>query len=721
MSPEQAQALGTGSAPAADVYSLGVVLYELLCGALPFDSARLREAGIVAAIRTLAEEEPPPLTTRLRALPGREEIARARGVSPSALERQLAGDLSNIVQKALKKDPRERYPSAAAFAADLRRYLNQEPVEAHAPGVWYRLRKAARRRRAALAIGAAVAALAAIPWFLASPGRTPPTARWSLLTSYPGYELQPALSPDGKRLAFAWDAEKGNYDIYVQDVGTPSPTRLTTDPAFDQHPSWSPDGRSIAFLRISDKRGEIRIVPVEGGAERHIADIALQEDEWETRERSPGPAWSLDGKSLAFASRDGVRGSMDIELFTLADGRRRRLTTPGSDTMGDSLPTFSPDGRMLAFVRAASRPSLMDVYVVPTAGGAARRLTFDQMAVSGLTWISNSELVMASNRTGPRMLWRIGLRGAKPEPIPIGARAVRDVNAGGNPLRVVLVEYFNESNLWRLNLRQPGAKAERLAATTRRNDSPKFSPDGSSIVFVSDRSGSDELWITGADGSHPRQLTSFGGAPVGTPKWSPDGRQIVFDGVRNGISTIFLVDAAGGAPRRFTDDAWQNMMPGWSRDGRFIYFSSNRGGSQLRIWKKPVDGGPPIQITHTAAGEPLESPDGRVVYVSNGSNGVWQVSPDGQDEHPVAGLETVRHSRYFDVTARGAYFLRDAAPPATIVFYDFATRRSTPLLDLGTRFLSGMPCLSVTSDDGWLLYAERDDSGTDILMLDSFR
>ena len=156
----------------------------------------------------------------------------------------------------LTEDTYPNHALAAAFAADLRRYLNQEPVEAHAPGVWYRLRKAARRRRAALAIGAAVAALAAIPWFLASPGRTPPTARWSLLTSYPGYELQPALSPDGKRRAFAWDAEKGNYDIYVQDVGTPSPTRLTTDPAFDQHPSWSPDGRCIAFLRISDKRGQ---------------------------------------------------------------------------------------------------------------------------------------------------------------------------------------------------------------------------------------------------------------------------------------------------------------------------------------------------------------------------------------------------------------------------------------------------------------------------------
>jgi tricorn protease-like protein len=376
---------------------------------------------------------------------------------------------------------------------------------------------------------------------------------------------------------------------------------------------------------------------------------------------------------------------------------------------------------MLAYVRSASRPSVSELYVVPTAGGEARRLTFDGKALAGVTWISDKELVIASNRTGPTMLWRLPVRGGTPEPVPIAARAVRDVNFGGSPPRLVLVEFFTETNLWRLNLRQPGARPQRLAATTRRNHSPKYSPDGKSIVFVSDRSGYDELWIAGADGSNPRQLTSFGGAAVGTPKWSPDGKQIVFDGVKDGHSGIFLVDAAGGSPRRFTEDSWQNVMPAWSRDGRFIYFNSTRGGGQLRIWKKALIGEAPIQITRAAGGEALESTDGRLVYFSDGTRGIWQVSPDGQDEHLVAGLENVHDSRYFDVTARGAYFLRDAAPPGELVFYDFATHRSKPLIDLESRFLRGMPSLSVTPDDVWMLYAEVDNNGSDILMLENFR
>ena len=94
---------------------------------------------------------------------------------------------------------------------------------------------------------------------------------------------------------------------------------------------------------------------------------------------------------------------------------------------------------------------------------------------------------------------------------------------------------------------------------------------------------------------------------------------------------------------------------------------------------------------------------------------------DGRDERPVPGLENVRHSRYFDLTTRGAYFLRDAAPPGTIVFYDFATHRMTPLLDLGDRFLRGMPSLSVTFDDSWMLYSEVDASGSNILMLENLR
>ena len=706
MSPEQAQALGQAPAPASDIYSLGAVLYELFSGALPFDSRRLREAGLVAAVRILAEEEPPLPSVRTR---------------DSALARQLSGDLDAIVAKALQKEPRRRYESAAALAADLGRYLNQEPVQAHAPGVWYRWRKAARKSRRTLAIAAGVAIVAAVPWFFRSPRLAHSTPQLTGLTSYPGYELQPVLSPDGKRLAFSWNGEKDNYDIYVQAVGASNPIRLTTDPGFDQHPSWSPDGRNVAFLRASDAGGEIRIVPAAGGAERLVAGIALREGVGGTRERTPGPAWSPDGRSLAIASREGARGPMCIELLSLADGTTRRLTSPGSDTFGDSLPAFSPDGRTLAFARSASRPSVDDVYVVPTAGGEAKQVTFDHREVVGVTWISASELIVASNRTGPAMLWKVTLGRKTPEPIAIAARAVRDVSFRANPPRLVLVEFFTKTNLWRLNLKQPGARPERLAATTRRNNSPKYSPDGKSMVFVSDRSGYDELWVADADGRHARQLTSFAPSAVGTPRWSPDGKQIVFDGVKDGRSTIFTVDAAGGAPRHFTQDPWQNMMPSWSRDGRVIYFVSTRGNGQLHVWKQAVAGGAPVQISRTAGGEAVESADGSVVYISDGARGIWQVSPDGRDEHPVPGLENVHDSRYFDVTERGAYFLREAKSPGEIVFFDFATHRSTPLVNLEDRFLLGMPSLSVTGDDGWLLYAEVDDSGSDILMLENFK
>jgi serine/threonine protein kinase/Flp pilus assembly protein TadD len=151
MSPEQAQMSGLDVDTRSDVYALGVLLYELLTGTTPFDQERLRTAGYDEIRRIIREEEPPRPSTRLstRGQDGATVTANREG-DPRGLSQLCRGELDWIVMKAMEKDRNRRYESASAFAADVRRYLNDEPVLACPPSRWYKFRKFARRNRGAL-------------------------------------------------------------------------------------------------------------------------------------------------------------------------------------------------------------------------------------------------------------------------------------------------------------------------------------------------------------------------------------------------------------------------------------------------------------------------------------------------------------------------------------------------------------------------------------------
>jgi eukaryotic-like serine/threonine-protein kinase len=162
MSPEQAEMSGLDVDTTTDVYSLGVVLYELLVGALPFDSGTLREAGYAAMQRIIREQDPPRPTLRLSSLGARAtEVANRRRCDLQSLCRQLRGDLEWIVLRAMEKDRTRRYQSASDLASDIQRHLNDEPVMAGPPSRRYRLQKFVRRNRPVfVAASAVVAALA---------------------------------------------------------------------------------------------------------------------------------------------------------------------------------------------------------------------------------------------------------------------------------------------------------------------------------------------------------------------------------------------------------------------------------------------------------------------------------------------------------------------------------------------------------------------------------
>jgi Tol biopolymer transport system component len=269
---------------------------------------------------------------------------------------------------------------------------------------------------------------------------------------------------------------------------------------------------------------------------------------------------------------------------------------------------WSPDGEQIAFTREIGGP-VRELFVVPTRGGEARQLTFDNQSIGGFAWTPDSrELVFNSSRKSGTNLWRIGAAGGTPERVAYTAShpAFPAVSLRGN--RLVYSDFFVDSNIWRYEFTGPvsGAnpllqRSKCLICSTVEDDSPKFAPDGRRIVFVSWRTGSEELWTANADGSGPGKLTSLG-ARVGSPRWSPDGRWIAFDSTAAGSPDVYVIGAAGGTPRRLTMEPLADIEPSWSHDGKWIYFVSDRGG-QSHIWKAPFAGGPARQLTQGDGGE----------------------------------------------------------------------------------------------------------------------
>ncbi len=162
MSPEQAEMSALGVDTRSDIYSLGVLLYELLTGNTPLTHKRIKEAAYAEILRIIKEEEPPKPSTRLsEAGEGLATISTRRHTEPGKLTKLVRGELDWIVMKTLEKDRNRRYETASGFAADVQRYLNDEPVLACPPSFGYRFRKGARRNKRA-SVAASAAALVVV-------------------------------------------------------------------------------------------------------------------------------------------------------------------------------------------------------------------------------------------------------------------------------------------------------------------------------------------------------------------------------------------------------------------------------------------------------------------------------------------------------------------------------------------------------------------------------
>ena len=245
---------------------------------------------------------------------------------------------------------------------------------------------------------------------------------------------------------------------------------------------------------------------------------------------------------------------------------------------------------------------------------------------------------------------------------------------------------------------------------------------GNKIVLVSDRSGSQEIYISAADGSNLLQITHFGVAHAPeSPRWSPDGQQIVFDAVDQGHTTIFALQADGGTPRRLSDSSTDHVNPTWSRDGQWLYFASSRSG-QWQMWKMPSSGGAAVQLTHQGGFVGYESADGKRLYYAKTASepDIWVLNLEDDTEGPVSPSVHLDQSTAWSMTDHGILFIpKSSGSHAGLRYLDLAKGRISDLTVLPEQFWRAW--VSSSRNGRIALYERIDSRASNVVVVDHFR
>jgi Tol biopolymer transport system component/DNA-binding winged helix-turn-helix (wHTH) protein len=545
---------------------------------------------------------------------------------------------------------------------------------------------------------------------------SPPAGEMVPLVSMPGVQAEPAVSPDGRQVAFRYMGAS-HPGIYIALVGGEKPLQLTENED-DMDPAWSPDGRQIAFARVdSNHRKNLYVVPALGGLQRHIGTMrsAFFHD-------CNTMSWSPDGKFLVFSEALENWGRVRLSLLSLSDLTARPLTSPQNQEF-DCYPAFSPDGSSIAFASGPIGAVPGDLFVVKVDGGQPSRLTSNNSGGPPAWTEDGTEIIYSSSSKGAPSLWRIPASGGTPQRVAAaGADAYYpSISRTGNQLAYQALNQWD--TIWRIDLKdERHAKGPPVRLLSGRGGTwrPSYSPDGKKIAFESDRMGYSDIWMCDSDGSNCVQLTSLHGL-TGTARWSPDGRYISFETIAQDYYHVGLIELPDGTPHMLATFPGENTgAPSWSRDGAWLYFYSSHEPTSFQLWKMPIQGGPPRQVTTKGGVHGIESSDGQFLYYAKYTEGgIWKRSLQTGEESYLP--LKVDWWTYWTLAPGGIYYYQDRTlqPNGSIDYFDFATGQSTQVFALEKPF-AGIGGLAVSPDGKSLLFGQNERYDSYIMLLKNF-
>ncbi|MBL8180339.1 MAG: PD40 domain-containing protein [Blastocatellia bacterium] len=526
---------------------------------------------------------------------------------------------------------------------------------------------------ASIAIAAVIASAA---WFATERSPSPLSYGSStVVTTLSGSINSIDVSRDGRFIAYSWSPDKKPPKIYVQMVGSAEPLQLT-DAENDYAPAWSPDGKQVAFLRRKGGVAGIYLVPALGGSERKLADL-----------NSPSPVgltWAPDGRSLALSDVGSTETDIRaIVLFDLSTGERRTVSRPPADSYGDFKPSFSNDSKKLAFSRENNATS--QIIVSDVDSGTETLVAVESTFAQSLVWSKGDDAILYSAKRGAvAELFSCPVSGEqKPEKVAALGTQVSRIDSADSGRTLIILNSIRDMNIWQTTIGDNGRSDTdaKLISSPRLEEYPAFSNLGDRIAFSSDRSGTDEIWITDREGRDAFQLSQFNGPVVVSGTWSPDDTKIGAHVSMGQDQDIYWLSTSTGYSTRLTFGG-KNFIRDWSIDGKWLYFATV-DNNVSKLQKVNVATGEILTVADNGANLGAESLDGRFVYfVKLNEGGIWRVPSGGGPAELVGdGSQFAGLAKATVITGRTGLFLSDNAGDPRMVtdFLDLSTGRLTKL------------------------------------------
>ena len=682
MSPEQASAKALDHR--TDIFSLGVMLYEMIVGTRPF-----RGRSHIETMNAIINAPPPPL------------------------EKQPL-ELQEIMEKALAKEPKERYQHAGDLAIDLRRF--QRAAEAK---TLVSQRGAALQTRSTGWIAAAAALVVGLPaawWFghkqPSAPSDPVASATFTRLTDFEGSELAAEISPDGKFVAFISDRD-GPFDLFVSQIGSGRFTNLTQGRESNlleltRSTGFSADGSEVWVRGSTDASSltnPIRMMPLLGGPPRpFLQGIAI--------------SYNAEGTKMVFHRADG-------DPIFVADGsgaNPKQIFRDPNPGVHNHYPVWSRDGKWIYFVHGLPPTGEMDIWRISPDGGQPEQLTHLNSNIVFLAVLDDHTLLYVSpaeDGSGP-WLYSFDLDRKTSRRVSVGLEHYLSVATSTDGRRAVATVANPSASLWSVPISDRPTQekdAARVTLPTVRALSPRIGSNGA-VFYLSSLGGGDGLWRF-KDNDSLEIWKGREGPLFDPPAISPDGKRVAIALRRQGKIHLNVMNEDGTGVTALAESLDVRGSPTWSPDGRWIAIGGIDSKGQ-GLFKVPVEGGEPIRLANNFATNPVWSPDDGVIVFGGPNTSRFQplkaVQPDGTPV-PLPDIRLRFDGQRFRFLPQGRQLVYMTGQQRQLDFalLDLSTMKSRPLTQLDN------PAVIMTFDitpDGKRIVFDRLRENSDIVLID---